>query len=100
VVEVDCLIVTVEPTYPCVTPMDLLSFKESFFIPRVKGFDVAVVGKGFTKLCMSDLLIIGIVFPTSVRWDLIDNPSGSQSKANMLAFLICSKGSSSKSRSG
>jgi hypothetical protein len=66
-VEVDCPIVTVEPMCPCVTPMDLLSFEESFFIPRVKRFDVAVVGKGFTTLCMSDLLIIGIVFPTSVR---------------------------------
>jgi hypothetical protein len=47
--------------------MDLFSFKKSFFFPRVKRVDIVVVREGFTEFFMGDILIVGIVLPTSAR---------------------------------
>jgi hypothetical protein len=75
--------------------MDLLASEESFFFPRVKGFDKLVIRESGLKVLSGDLLVV-VVLPNSIGDVLVDGPSSPKYEDKAFAFFISGKGISGK----
>jgi hypothetical protein len=77
--------------------MDLLTFEESFFFPRIEGFNKLVIGKGGSKVLSSDLFVV-IVLPNAVGHKFVDGFSRPEHEDEAFSFFVSSKGISGKGR--